>query len=156
MTGRPVEETSTRMEFRPSRCTEALIRVRERGVALANGKQLRRTARVIDRKRVSKLLDHGLSGRAIVRELGAPPTSVRRVIKALRQSHRKRGRRRSLRPPQRIAPPALTPRELPAIGETPGGVSSWPVWTPSAWPSPHQGGLWAPWGTSSEARPQQL
>ena len=66
-----------------------LIRERVRaGIARARakGKTLGRPARVaIDHGKVAELLAQGMSGRAIARELGAPPTSVRRVIRALRQ-----------------------------------------------------------------------
>ncbi len=55
--------------------------------ARARGKTLGRPPRVaISREKVARLLAQGLSGRAVARELGAPPTSVRRVIKALRQN----------------------------------------------------------------------
>jgi len=69
-----------------------LIRERIRaGVARSRalGKKPGRVPKVaISRQRVEELLDQGLSGRAIARKLGAPPTSVRRVIKQVRQTLR--------------------------------------------------------------------
>ncbi len=51
------------------------------------GKLLGRPPRAaIDSERVAKLLAQGLSGRAIARALGAPQTSVRRVIAQVRQN----------------------------------------------------------------------
>ena len=66
--------------------------IRERVVAgveraRRQGKRLGRPPRVrIDRARVATLLGQGLSTRAIARELGAPETSVRRVVQTLRQN----------------------------------------------------------------------